>query len=202
MKEKLHLTPHHHFITLKDRNELNGHKSLAVWFTGLSGSGKSTIASRLEQLLIERKIHTYILDGDNIRTGLNKSLTFSEADRAENLRRIAEVTKLFVDAGVVVLSAFISPLKKDRERVKSIVGNCNFAEVYVATSLEECERRDVKGLYKKARKGEISNFTGLSAPYEPPENPDLTIYTEGKSVDDGAQAVLNFLISNKKITQL
>lgn len=202
MKEKLHLTPHHHFVTSKDRNKLNGHKSLVVWFTGLSGSGKSTIASRLEQLLIERKIRTYILDGDNIRTGLNKSLTFSKADRTENLRRIAEVSKLFVDAGVVVLSAFISPLKIDRESVKNIVGKGNFAEIYVATSLKECERRDVKGLYKKARKGEISNFTGLSAPYEPPEDPDLIIYTEGKSVDHGAKAVLNFLIDDKKITRL
>lgn len=202
MEEKLHIIPHNHFITQKDRNLLNGHKSMVVWFTGLSGSGKSTIAGRLEQLFMERGIHTYILDGDNVRTGLNKGLCFTQADRKENLRRVAEVAKLFVDAGVVVLSVFVSPLKKDREMVRNIIGNAKIAEIYVATSLAECERRDVKGLYKKARKGEISNFTGLNAPYEAPEQPDLVIHTKDQSIDTCAKAIFNHLIDNKKIKQL
>lgn len=199
MKEKLHILPHDHAITRDDRNRLNGHRSKVIWFTGLSGSGKSTLAGRLEQLLIEQSMHTYILDGDNIRSGLNKGLGFTEEDRHENLRRIAEVAKLMFDAGLIVLSAFVSPLKKDRELVRQIIKNDNFVEIYMATSLEECERRDVKGLYKKARTGEISNFTGLTAPYEPPENPDLIIYTENQNVDDSAKRVLKFLLDDKKI---
>ena len=199
MKEKLHIIPHDHAITRDDRNRLNGHRSKVIWFTGLSGSGKSTLAGRLEQLLIEQSMHTYILDGDNIRSGLNKGLGFTEEDRHENLRRIAEVAKLMFDAGLIVLSAFVSPLKKDRELVRQIIKNDNFVEIYMATSLEECERRDVKGLYKKARTGEISNFTGLTAPYEPPENPDLIIYTENQNVDDSAKRVLKFLLDDKKI---
>ncbi|WP_310993566.1 adenylyl-sulfate kinase [Aequorivita marina] len=202
MKEKLHIIPHDHVITQDDRNKLHGHQSKVIWFTGLSGSGKSTLASRLEQLLMEQGMHTYILDGDNVRSGLNKDLGFTEEDRYENLRRIAEVAKLMTDSGLIVLSAFVSPLNKDREMVRDIIGNNNFVEIYIATSLEECERRDVKGLYKKARSGEISNFTGLSAPYEPPENPDLVIRTENQNVAESATQVLKFLLEVQKINQL
>ena len=202
MDEKLHIIPHQHPVTAADRCRHNGHQALVVWFTGLSGSGKSTIASRLEQLLMAEGIHTYILDGDNVRAGLNKGLSFSPEDRMENLRRIAEVGKLFVDAGLVVLSAFVSPLKKDRDMIKNIVGEATFAEVFVNTSLEECERRDVKGLYQKARKGEISNFTGLSAPYEAPEQADIEIRTEGQSIEESAQQVLAYLLNNRKIKSI
>lgn len=202
MDEKLHIIPHQHPVTIADRCRHNGHQALVVWFTGLSGSGKSTIASRLEQLLMAEGIHTYILDGDNVRAGLNKGLSFSPEDRTENLRRIAEVGKLFVDAGLVVLSAFVSPLKKDREMIKSIVGVSAFVEVFVNTSLEECERRDVKGLYQKARNGEISNFTGLSAPYEAPEQADVEIKTEGQSADDSAQQILAYLLNSRKIKSI
>lgn len=201
MEEKLHIIPHQHKISVADRNQMNGHRSMVVWFTGLSGSGKSTVAGRLEQMLLAQGIHTYILDGDNIRSGLNKGLSFTEEDRKENLRRIAEVAKLFVDAGIVVLSAFVSPMIKDREMIKSIIGSGNFAEVFIATPLEECERRDVKGLYKKARKGEISHFTGISAPYEAPENPDLIIQTKDQSIDACAEQVLNYLLNDKKMKQ-
>lgn len=199
MNEQQHIIPHKHDVTVVDRCRLNGHQPLTVWFTGLSGSGKSTIANQLESYLLSRKIHTYLLDGDNIRMGLNKGLTFSEADRNENLRRIAEVAKLLVDAGLVVLSAFVSPLKKDRAMVKEIIGESNFVEIYVATSFEECERRDVKGLYAKARNGEIKDFTGLSAPYEAPEAADMIIQTEGKSVEQCTLEVLNYLLKNNKI---
>lgn len=202
MEEKLHIVPHNHTINRADHNQLKGHKSLTIWFTGLSGSGKSTIANRLEQYLMGQGIHTFILDGDNVRTGLNKGLTFTAEDRHENLRRIAEVAKLFTEAGIVVLSAFVSPLKSDREMVRNIIGKDNFAEIFVSTSFEECERRDVKGLYKKARKGEISNFTGLTAPYEAPEKPELMIDTENKSIDECAVMVLNYLLNDKKIKEL
>ncbi|HET8573293.1 MAG TPA: adenylyl-sulfate kinase [Edaphocola sp.] len=202
MDEKLHIIPHQHPVNQEDRCRLNGHQALVVWFTGLSGSGKSTIASRLEQLLMAEGVHTYILDGDNVRSGLNKGLTFTPEDRTENLRRIAEVARLFVDAGVVVLSAFVSPLKKDREMIGAIVGRQAFVEVFVNTSLEECERRDVKGLYQKARNGEISNFTGLTAPYEAPERADLEIKTEGQTVDDCARQVLAYLLNKRKIKSI
>lgn len=199
MEEKLHIIPHNHIINREDHCRLKGHQSLTLWFTGLSGSGKSTIAGRLEQLLMSNGVHTFILDGDNVRTGLNKGLSFSAEDRFENLRRIAEVAKLFNEAGIIVLSAFVSPLKSDRAMVGNIIGKHNFVEIFVSTSFEECERRDVKGLYKKARKGEISNFTGLTAPYEPPENPDLIIDTENKSIDECAQQVFDYLFNVKKI---
>ncbi len=202
MKEKLHIIPHQHKVDKRMRNKQNQHKSLLVWFTGLSGSGKSTIAGRVEHLLLEQGIHTYLLDGDNVRTGLNKGLSFTAEDRHENLRRIAEVSKLFLDAGIVVLGAFVSPLAKDRRMIAEIVENYNFVEIHVATSYEECERRDVKGLYKKARQGEITNFTGLDAPYEEPVNPDIVLHTTSKSVDDCAREVLNYLLNNKKLKQL
>jgi adenylylsulfate kinase len=172
-----------------------------LWFTGLSGSGKSTIADRTEQMLWADGVHTYLLDGDNIRMGLNKGLGFSDADRNENLRRIAEVAKLFLDAGIVVLSAFVSPLKKDRDMVREIVGAEHFVEVFVDTSLEECERRDVKGLYKKAREGMISNFTGISAPYEAPQHADVVIRTEIQTIDEAAASIKNFLFKKIKIAE-
>jgi len=202
MEVNTHIIPHHHLVSSDDRFQVNGHRGMTVWLTGLSGSGKSTIASRLEQLLLEEGIHTYILDGDNIRTGLNKGLTFTSEDRKENLRRIAEVSKLFVDAGIVVLSAFIAPLKSDRAMVENIIGKNHYLEIFVNTSIEECENRDVKGLYKKARNGEISNFTGISAPYEEPENPALNIKTQTDSVEDSAQRILDYLLKDRKIKEI
>ena len=188
------IIPHSFNINADKRGELKKHRSLVLWFTGLSGSGKSTISDELEQLLFKAGIHTYLLDGDNIRLGLNKGLGFSETDRNENLRRIAEVARLFVDAGIVVLSAFVSPLIKDRDMIRGIIGEGNFIEIYINTSLEECERRDVKGFYKKARRGEIKNFTGISAPYEPPLNPAIEIDTKIQSVEESALAIYHSII--------
>lgn len=179
-----------------DRNRLNNHNSFLIWFTGLSGSGKSTIANALEQKLFSNGINTYTLDGDNIRKGINSDLSFSKEDRTENIRRISEISKLFIDAGLVVLSAFVSPYRKDRKDIKNIVESSNFVEIYINTSLEECESRDVKGLYKKARLGEIGNFTGISAPYEEPINPDIVINTEEMSVDLAVDTIYNY-IKNK-----
>lgn len=181
--------PQNYCVTLKERCNLKGHRPLVIWFTGLSGSGKSTIANQVEKELFEQGIHTYTLDGDNIRGGLNMNLGFTEEDRTENLRRIGEVAKLFLDAGTVVLSAFITPLEADRNLIKSIVGKENFIEVFIKTSLEECERRDVKGLYKRARTGEIKNFTGINAPYEEPSEPDVLVYTEEESIFEAAQKI-------------
>ncbi|NND11977.1 MAG: adenylyl-sulfate kinase, partial [Flavobacteriaceae bacterium] len=177
-----------------DRQEANNHKSLLLWFTGLSGSGKSTIANVVEQKLFEKGIKTFSLDGDNIRKGINSDLTFSPDDRTENIRRIAEVANLMLDAGLVVLAAFVSPYIKDRENIKHIVKDVNFVEIYVNTSIEECERRDVKGLYKKARLGEIKNMTGISAPYEAPINPNIEIKTEHESINDAAKRIIEYLI--------
>lgn len=170
-------------IDAAQRQKLKRHKPLTLWFTGLSGSGKSTLANALEQKLYDEGIHTYTLDGDNIRLGINANLTFSPEDRAENLRRVAEVAKLMNDAGLVVLAAFVSPYRKDREKVKNIVGIDNFVEIFVNTPLETCEARDVKGLYAKARKGEIQNFTGVNAPYEPPLNSGISIDTSKTSIE-------------------
>jgi adenylylsulfate kinase len=181
-----------------DRQKLKGNKSLLIWFTGLSGSGKSTLANLVELELYKKEISTFTLDGDNIRYGINKDLTFSEEDRTENIRRIAEISKLFIDAGVVTLAAFVSPYIKDREGIKQIVGDKNFVEVYVNTSLEECERRDVKGLYKKARAGEIKNMTGVNAPYEAPVNPEIEISTEDLSIEECVKTIVNYIL--KKIT--
>jgi adenylylsulfate kinase len=180
-------------INKEKRNNLNNHNSFLIWFTGLSGSGKSTIANALEQKLFKNGIKTYSLDGDNIRKGINKDLTFTTKDRTENIRRIAEISNLMIDAGIVVLSAFVSPYKKDRNDIRNIVGNVNFVEIFINTSLEECERRDVKGLYKKARKGEITNFTGISAPYEAPENPNIEIKTEEMNVEDALEKIYKYI---------
>ena len=187
------IVQHNYQITKEDRIAINGHKSMLLWFTGLSGSGKSTIANALEKALNSKGISTYTLDGDNIRSGLNKDLTFAPEDRTENIRRIAEVAKLFIDAGIVVLGAFVSPYRKDRKDIENIVHPDNFIEIFVNTSIEECERRDVKGLYKKARAGEIKNMTGISAPYEAPINPHLEIKTESESIEDAVARILLFL---------
>jgi adenylylsulfate kinase len=184
---------HQGTVTRADREKINGHKAATVWLTGLSGSGKSTIAVDLEKRLWERGIRAYILDGDNIRHGLNKNLGFSPADRTENIRRIGEVAKLFTEAGVMALTAFISPYRADRDQVRAIMAAGDFVEVHVDCPVEVCEQRDVKGLYKKARAGEIKEFTGISAPYEAPEKPELTINTAGQSVEDSSKQILAYL---------
>ena len=189
----------HNYKTTKSQRELqHGHKAYLLWFTGLSGSGKSTLANLVEVALHNKGLSTYILDGDNIRKGINKDLNFAPEDRTENIRRIAEISNLMLDAGVLTLAAFVSPYLKDREEVKNIVGAFNFIEIFVNTSLEECERRDVKGLYKKARAGEIKNMTGISAPYEAPTNPDFEIITDGQSIEDSVKEVLTFLNNKLK----
>jgi len=181
-------------VSRSQREKLYGQKPAVIWFTGLSGSGKSTLAVQLEAALYEAGFKTYLLDGDNIRSGLNKDLTFSDEDRVENIRRIAEVCSLMLDAGVVILSAFISPFRTDREHVKQIVGSENYMEVFVDTPLEICEQRDVKGLYKKARAGEVKNFTGIDSPYERPDNSDVIIATHEMNVDDSLDLLLKFVM--------
>ncbi len=183
-------------INRQDREKMNQHRSFLIWFTGLSGSGKSTIANLLEKKLHQQKIHTYTLDGDNLRRGLTKELKFSKEDRNENLRRTAEVAKLFIDAGTVVIAAFISPYINTREQIKEIVGKENYLEVFVNTPLEVCEQRDVKGLYKKARSGELKNFTGISSPYERPINPFIEINTVKESPEQAVQKIMS-MIKNK-----
>ena len=184
----------HDYTVSKDlRNQKYKHPSFVLWFTGFSGSGKSTIANAVEHELFNNNYKTYSLDGDNIRLGINKGLGFSEEDRNENLRRIAEVAKLFVDAGIITVAAFVSPLEKDRAMIKEIIGKKNFIEIFVNTSIEECERRDVKGLYKKARAGEIKNFTGINAPYEPPQSPDIIIKTEEEDLQSAVKKIITFV---------
>jgi len=172
---------------------------MVLWFTGLSGSGKSTLSTILEKRLHERQISTYILDGDNVRHGINKNLGFSPEDRTENIRRIGEIAKLFVDAGIITLTAFISPYRKDRDQVRQLFEEHEFIEIYVKCSVEECERRDPKGLYEKARAGKIKNFTGVSAPYEPPVNPEIVIDNEGQSIEASVNQVINYLLKKKFI---
>jgi len=187
-----HLYPIQTKVSASQRAELLKQHPKLIWFTGLSGSGKSTLAVQLEAYLHEKGFATYLLDGDNIRVGLNKDLSFTEEGRVENIRRIGEVSKLMLDAGLVVLSAFISPFKEDREQVRKIVGADNYIEVFVDTPLEVCEQRDVKGLYKRARAGEVKNFTGIDSPYEVPEYPDVVIKTAEMSVEES----LALLVSN------
>jgi len=188
---------HHGNITKEDRERMNNQRGVCLWFTGLSGSGKSTIANEAQNLLFERGHLTYVLDGDNVRHGLNKDLGFSPEDRTENIRRIGEVSKLFVDAGVIVMTAFISPYHEDRERARQLMPDGEFIEVYVECSLEVCEERDVKGLYKKARAGQITDFTGISAPYEAPEDPELVVNTARQTdVRINAQKVVDYLAEN------
>lgn len=196
MKENI--IKHSYQISKQDRQKANNHNSFLIWFTGLSGSGKSTIANLVEQRLFQYGIRTYTLDGDNIRNGINSDLTFAPEDRTENIRRIAEISSLMIDSGVVVLAAFVSPYKKDRENIKNIVKDVNFVEIYINTSIEECERRDVKGLYKKARAGEILNMTGISAPYEAPDHPSVEIRTEEQTVDEAVELILSYIKSKLK----
>ena len=193
MGESTNITWHDSEVTKQDRQQLHGHKSATLWFTGLSGSGKSTISVELEKALFERKKHAFRLDGDNVRHGLNKNLGFSPEDRQENIRRIGEVSKLMVDAGLITITAFISPYREDRDNVRAILDDDEFIEIYTQCSVEECERRDPKGLYKKARTGEIPEFTGISAPYEEPRNPEITIDTEQLDVKDAVTQILNYL---------
>jgi adenylylsulfate kinase len=188
-----HISPHSFSISAKDRRKQNKHNSFVIWFTGLSGAGKSTIANALEKELYNRGIHTYCLDGDNVRNGLNKDLTFKPKDRNENIRRVSEITKLLIDSGIVVLATFISPYKSNRDTIKSIVGKENYVEIYINTSLEECKRRDVKGLYKKARLGKIANMTGVTDPFEPPESPNIEINTETETVSESVKRILEYI---------
>ena len=184
---------HEHHVSSDERAVIKEQTSCVLWFTGLSGSGKSTVANAVESKLLELKKHTYLLDGDNVRMGLNKGLTFSDEDRVENIRRIGEVSKLFVDAGIIVLTAFISPFQQDRDMVRSLLAEAKFIEVFIDTPLEVCESRDPKGLYKKARNGEIPNFTGISSPYEAPISPEIHIINNDKSVEEAAEEVVNYL---------
>jgi adenylylsulfate kinase len=186
---------HETTVSKSERESINGHKGCTVWLTGLSGSGKSTLANLLEKSLWERGIRSFVLDGDNVRHGLNKDLGFSPADRTENIRRIGEVAKLFTEAGVINSTAFISPYRADRDLVREIMEDGDFVEVLVDCDLDECEKRDPKGLYKKARAGEIPEFTGISAPYEAPEKPELTLNTTSQSPEDSLAEIIGYLES-------
>jgi adenylyl-sulfate kinase len=180
-------------VSKADRERLNGHRGAVLWFTGLSGSGKSTLANVLDKRLYDQGIRTYLLDGDNVRQGLNRDLGFSKAGRTENIRRVAEVAKLFLETGMIVIVAFISPYQIDRQLARDIIGTENFLEIYVQCSLEECERRDPKGLYVKARRGEIANFTGITDPYEGPENPEIIVRTEEESAVEATERIFEDL---------
>ncbi|NEX78165.1 adenylyl-sulfate kinase [Bacillus thermocopriae] len=193
MGKSTNITWHETTITKADRRIQNGHGSCVLWFTGLSGSGKSTIANAVSYELYRLGINEYVLDGDNIRHGLNKDLGFSEQDRAENIRRIGEVAKLFVDSGKVITTAFISPFRSDRDQVRAIFEEGEFIEVYIDCPLEECERRDPKQLYAKARRGEIKDFTGIDSPYEAPENPEIVIHSDKVTVEEAVEQVLHYL---------
>jgi len=191
--------PHEGVVKREHRERLLGQRGVTLWFTGLSGAGKSTLAVAVEEVLHKAGTLTYILDGDNIRSGINNNLSFSPEDRKENIRRIAEIAKLFREAGVITLSAFISPYREDRQLARDLAGDDDFIEVFVDASLDACEERDPKGLYKKARAGQIPEFTGISAPYEAPENPELHIRTDQHSVEECAEMVLNYLREKKLI---
>ncbi len=184
---------HHATVTRERRATLNQHRSVLLWFTGLSGAGKSTLAHALEESLYQEACRTFVLDGDNVRHGLCNDLGFSDADRIENIRRIAEVSKLFIEAGVITLTAFISPFRADRQKARDLVGSENFIEIFCQCDLDICEQRDVKGLYKRARQGEIKNFTGISSPYEAPEQPELSIDTGHLPLEDCVQKILDYL---------
>jgi adenylylsulfate kinase len=184
---------HQASVTRDRRNKLNNHNSVVIWFTGLSGSGKSTLAHVLEEKLFNESCITYVLDGDNVRHGLNSNLGFSDSDRKENVRRIGEVSKLMLEAGIIVMTAFISPFRVDREDVRKLVSKGDFIEIYCKASLEICEKRDVKGLYKKARAGEIKNYTGIDSPYEAPENPELMLDTDNETLNESVSKIYNFL---------
>lgn len=199
-KKSTNVVWHIHHITKDERSKQKKQRPCILWFTGLSGSGKSTIASAVEQKLFELGHHTYLLDGDNVRHGLNKDLSFSDEDRIENIRRIGELSKLMIDAGLLVMTAFISPFAADRAMVRDLVQDHEFIEVYMKTPIEECERRDPKGLYKKARKGEIKNFTGIDSEYEVPVSPQIVIDTVSLSIEECANQVISYLKESKMIS--
>ena len=192
---------HHATVTRERRETQNGHRGAILWFTGLSGAGKSTVAHALEERLHMMGCRTFVFDGDNVRHGLCGDLGFSIEDRTENIRRVGEMVKLFLDAGVISLTAFISPLRSDRRRVRQLVGEGDFIEVYCRCSLDTCEARDVKGLYKKARAGEISNFTGISSPYEEPEQPEVTIDTDKLTIDESVDQLIEYLRERKVLPE-
>ena len=184
---------HQASVTRGRRNQSNNHQSVVLWFTGLSGSGKSTLAHVLEEKLFNKGCKTFVLDGDNVRHGLNSNLDFSDNDRKENIRRIGEVAKLMLESGLIVMTAFISPFREDRAAVRNLISNNDFIEIYCKASLKTCEERDVKGLYKRARAGEIKNYTGIDSPYEAPENPELIIDTDKETLDESVSKIYSFL---------
>ncbi|EHY91437.1 MULTISPECIES: adenylyl-sulfate kinase [Staphylococcus] len=188
-----HITWHESAVTKVERQQRNQHRSVVIWFTGLSGSGKSTISVALEKALYQQQVHTYRLDGDNVRHGLNNNLGFSPEDRKENIRRIGEVSKLMVDAGLITITAFISPYQADRDEVRNLLDDKEFIEIYTSCSIETCESRDPKGLYQKARNGEIKGFTGINAPYEEPNNPEIIIDTEQDSIETVVNQIIDYL---------
>jgi adenylyl-sulfate kinase len=193
---------HDHNVSHAQRVELKQQKPCILWFTGLSGAGKSTLANAVDYELYRRGQHTYVLDGDNVRHGLNKDLGFSDSDRIENIRRVGETSKLFLDAGLIVLSAFISPFQADRAMVRGLVKDEDFLEVFVSTPLSVCENRDPKGLYKKARSGEIKDFTGIDSPYEAPESPEVSVDTSTYSIPEAASKVIEYLEDNGYIPKI
>ena len=200
--KKSNVIYHHASVTRQRRNKLNEHRSVVLWFTGLSGSGKSTLAHAVEEKLYQKGCRTFVLDGDNVRHGLNSNLDFSESGRAENIRRISEVSKLMLESGLIVMTAFISPFNKDRNEARKLISSDDFIEIYCKASLEICETRDVKGLYKLARAGEIKNYTGIDSPYEIPENPELIIDTDNQGLEDSVSTILSFLELNGIISKL
>ena len=197
--ENLHF--HEHRVARELKEKRNQHKSRVLWFTGLSGSGKSTVANAAEKILHDMGLQTYVLDGDNVRMGLNKDLGFSHEDRTENIRRITEVANLFADSGSIILTAFISPYREDRDKAREIISTDDFIEVFVSADLSVCELRDPKGLYKKARAGEIKGFTGIDAPYEAPLNPELIVETDKNDIEDCAQIVVDYLVEEGIISK-
>ena len=184
---------HNASVTRRRRNQLNKHKSVVIWFTGLSGSGKSTLAHTVEEILFNKGCRTFVLDGDNVRHGLSSNLDYSNIDRKENIRRIGEVTKLMMKAGLIIMTAFISPFKEDRIAVRNLIPDGDFIEIYCKASLETCETRDLKGFYKRARAGEIKNYTGIDSPYEVPDNPELIIDTDKETLDESVSRIVSFL---------
>lgn len=181
-------------VSRQEREQQNGHRACILWFTGFSGAGKSTLAQALDQFLFQHSIRSFVLDGDNVRHGLCGDLGFSNSDRVENIRRVGELAKLFLDAGVIVITAFISPFRQDRARVRSLVADQDFIEVFCSCPLDICEERDVKGLYKKARLGEIANFTGLTSPYEEPESPEIVVNTSQQSIEECVGVIVDYLL--------
>ena len=184
---------HNASVTRRRRNQLNKHKSVVIWFTGLSGSGKSTLAHAVEEILFNKGCRTFVLDGDNVRHGLSSNLDYSNKDRKENIRRIGEVTKLMMKAGLIIMTAFISPFKEDRIAVRNLIPDGDFIEIYCKARLETCEARDLKGFYKRARAGEIKNYTGIDSPYEVPDNPELIIDTDKETLDESVSRIVSFL---------